>query len=156
MIVSNPLDVSDYLKHTCSLLPGSTVNTFGGDPSSKRLDTSQTGIGVPSSCVWHSKDSPATLSVALITSHPNGISDFKKNQTKTHEHDLFEPVKIHGYPAFVNVDDEDKSHGDCDVMTGVNDHIMLDAAVQGTTKGQPCEGAQKVAEAAIETIKKGA
>lgn len=157
IVVPHPLDVSKFLKHSCDVLTDEQVTKGGGDPASGKPDDSLNGAGYSSICRWKAADgSDASFGIGFIVSQEHGLSDTKKFHQRSRDLKVFKLVYIVGFPAYITRSKSDIDTNTCAVQTGVNDHIILLSTVYDSSKSGPCSGAQRLAEAAVSTLKGGA
>lgn len=154
--ISDPISVHKYLEHSCEVLTDQQVSSLGGSPGSANLDAVNHGSPSSSSCSWKSKSHVSSrMSIYLSTKYERGLTDFLKGQKKKHVMADFEKADaVEGYPAYIaNPSKTDRSNGTCQLAVGLNRSVIMFAGVAFSPSGDPCRGARRVAETAIQTMK---
>ncbi|HEX8865294.1 MAG TPA: DUF3558 domain-containing protein [Lentzea sp.] len=154
--IQNPLDLKTFEADPCKTVTPAQVEAFGLPGVSGKVNTTSPGP----SCSWLGSSTPAKMAPA-VSIFPEGtnLSTILPNKDTTYE--KFEQLPdIQGYPSYMALVSDQRSGGNCSVLTGVSDTKAILTSFQsdkGSPKyADPCAAATEFATLAITTIKAGA
>ncbi|MFD8494954.1 DUF3558 domain-containing protein [Amycolatopsis sp. NPDC059657] len=150
--VADPLDTTKFEKDPCGLLSPDQARALA-NLLTTRLDSKAAGGPI---CSWLDEHHNG-ISYSLIRG--GGLSDVYRNHLPN-DPGYFEPGEsAAGYPAVYASITDGRPKGDCVLMVGVrNDVVMVTGSILGGTspdQENPCPLVKKAAEAAIATLKAG-
>jgi hypothetical protein len=154
--IPNPLDLKAFEADPCSTVTPAQVQAFGLPGVSGKVNTTSPGPA----CSWLGKSTPAKMAPAVgILPEGTNLSTILPSKGTTYE--VFETLpEIQGYPAYLALVSDQRSGGNCSVLTGVSDTKAILFSFQsdkGSPKyADPCGAATEFANLAITTIKAGA
>ncbi|MGH3621414.1 MAG: DUF3558 domain-containing protein [Sciscionella sp.] len=153
--VRNPLDASVYLSRPCALLSRQQVSTLGDYGPGRPGKKTDVGGGSGPSCTWDSTAEGPIIDAQLVTSDRNGLSDFYRARATMPKSyfGYFEPTTVDGYPAVFNDATDQRKFGDCALVVGIADKLVLGTSQQGGDGPKSCSVAKQVAAAVITTLK---
>nr|WP_246361338.1 DUF3558 domain-containing protein [Haloechinothrix aidingensis] len=158
--VEDPVeDTREYEADPCTILPDDKLDDVGFpiEDSSEDLEAS-----VGPRCTYHVEGVLAgTLGVSLAKAESGGLSHiYSLNEDGILE--LFEEVDdIHGHPAVIAAERDQRENGECDIYIGLRDDAGLDVQVTFSSAEHsehhdaPCDAAYRLAELGIETLQAG-
>lgn len=165
--VANPLDATPFLKNPCALIDDQTLSQFGdfteGEPD---VDSNHAQKLIGPRCSWYMKeDYSRSAGVVIDTPHQKyadpelrglgGVYASKESGMI----DFLQAVEIAGhpdYPAVIAGDREEISRGRCVVYVGIANDLTINTSFDDEQNpSQACPAAQKIASAALETLKQG-
>ncbi|GGU75896.1 DUF3558 domain-containing protein [Lentzea flava] len=154
--IKSPLDVKAFEADPCSTVTAAQVQAFGLPGVNGRNNTTELGPG----CMWLGSSTPARMApgVAFLPDDTN-LSTILPNKDTTYE--KFEQLPdIQGYPAYMALVSDQRSGGNCSVLTAVADTKAVLFTFQ-SDKGSPryadpCGAVTEFADLAIGTMKAGA
>lgn len=161
--VANPINATRFLVNPCALLMPPELTRF-------RLPTKGTvrfnRLSGPS-CSWYTGfigDVPGPhafgVDVSLVTEHKQGLSDvYDQHREFPGKYAYFLPTSVQGYPAVFASEADDRAHGICELVVGVNDHLTFSvvynaySAEDPTVRADPCGKASMLADDVLTTMK---
>jgi len=159
--VPSPLDVRDIIDDPCSALTKQQTDSFPGTLDSTETAKTTLLSEKETSCNWNFQGDRYSYGgfiagVALPRDTFHGVSSIYEADEKD-EYEVFEPVKVAGYPAVINNETDNADSGDCRLSVGLrNDtayRITADPSSESPDYDQPCEQAKKLAEFVVENLK---
>ncbi|KJK42050.1 hypothetical protein UK23_39050 [Lentzea aerocolonigenes] len=154
--IKSPLDLKAFEADPCSTVTAAQVQAFGLPGVSGKVNATSPGPA----CSWLGSSTPAKMTPA-VSIFPEGtnLSTILPNKDTTYE--KFEQLPdIQGYPSYMALVSDQRSGGNCSVLTGVSDTKAILTSFQsdkGSPKyADPCAAATEFANLAITTIKAGA
>lgn len=155
--VREPVDASSFGSNMCSVLTDEQKSKFEiSRPASPRE------VNGDPSCSWSALangDLQIGVTLNMSLRDKGGLNNlYSLEESGQWKDGYFEPVEVSGYPgAYVSIHDA-RERGSCSLTVATTDNLSITVDI-GDTKGDKesgCKAATNVAEAAIETIKRGA
>lgn len=154
--IQNPLDVKAAEADPCGVVTSAQLQAFGLPGVAGRVNSNELGPA----CMWLGASTPAKMApgIAFLPDDTN-LSTILPNKDTTYE--KFEQLPdIQGYPSYMALVSDQRSGGNCSVLTGVSDTKAILVTFQ-SDKGSPryadpCAAATEFATLAVTTIKAGA
>lgn len=119
--IPQPLDASAYLSRPCDLVTASQLAAAGAKTSGKPLVPRDqiTGPG----CNWDANDfdtgTDYSIDVDVKTRGLDGLYRRRDN------FGVFQPTQVAGYPAVHAADIDTSAKGQCQVLVGINDTMLI-------------------------------
>lgn len=145
--INNPLDVSKFLSHAClSITPDQAAE----------LTISPKGMESGNICEWPYGNGHEIGVTYTTPDRENGLQNLYDIKARgDYNNGYFVPTTIEGYPAIYEDPRDNRQNGECSLSVGVNEQTFINILNRGEANKDLCPGAAKVANAVIETIKRG-
>lgn len=151
-VVANPLDVSKFMTSPCLSMTSAQATELTVSPQGRPENRDSPA------CTWrYGPNLEWNVSVGyVVPDAKNGLQNlYHQNAAGWFSKGYFEPTRIDDYPAVYNSDSDDRAKGQCELSVGVNEQTMITVLNNGENNTDLCRGAAKVANAVVETIKRG-
>jgi hypothetical protein len=154
--IQNPLDLKTFEANPCSTVTPAQVAAYGLPGVAGKVNTTAPGP----TCGWPGLSTPAKMTPAVgILPEGTNLSTILPGAKSSYA--VFETLPaIQGYPTYLALTSDQRSGGNCAVLTGVSDTKAILTTFQsdkGSPKyADPCAAATEFADLAITTIKAGA
>lgn len=148
--IQNPIDTTRLLDQPCEALhedDREPLNLIDG-----RIET-DTASQAADACIWErSEDSGSHVDLIVMTENANGLQDIRE---RNQDSELYEELRIGGYPALHASPTDLQDEGRCDLWIGANDSevLYLYATLRDVPEASdPCGYTDEVGEAIIANL----
>jgi hypothetical protein len=151
--ITNPRDLSKFTADPCLSITSAQATDLAINAQGKRVNI-QSG----ESCGW--KYGPNLESdigvIYIVPDAKNGLQNlYNQRAAGWYDKGYFEPTTIDGYPAAYQDGSDYRQKGRCQLTVGINEQAFFTVMNRGPVNTNLCKGATKVANAVVETIKRG-
>lgn len=152
--VVSPLDAGKYVADPCLSLTSEQTQKFGA----KEPGAPNVGATGNKACSWNSgANGDVRIDITYLSSVKTGLSNlYALNESGQWDRGYFEPGEVDGYPSALASVNDARPTGACVQHIGVSDELMVQTSVAAGAGDDSCKAATNVAEAVIDTIKRGA
>ncbi|MGH3467953.1 MAG: DUF3558 domain-containing protein [Thermocrispum sp.] len=148
--VASPLELGKFESSPCEILGPRQLASIDLKNTQSTEDKQPPGP----TCSYSRSDAPASaIAVSFLTSDTQGLSRLYQNETVDSSAYFEEVRSVSGHPGVLTGLTDNRDQGDCSLVVGVRDDLVMQIVVTGHAGGDPCELATAVGRLAVDRLK---